>query len=132
MQFGRVFGFLQAGQDISNVMKTIHGYSHYGAVVGVFAEWHPIVFKIMTALTTGKDVGMAYLIKFTTQNIAQFGKQAQDYKEGEGDLLSSLLAKHQRDPEAFTIGDAHHHTLPNVVGGAETTGITLSAAMYFL
>ena len=26
----------------------------------------------------------------------------------------------------------HHHTLPNVVGGAETTGITLSAAVYYL
>ncbi len=75
---------------------------------------------------------MAYLIKSTNQTITELGEKGHDYKEGEDDLLSSLLAKHQKDPELFTIGDVHHHTLPNVVGGAETTGISLSAAVYFL
>ena len=127
-----MFGFLETGQDIGDIMKTIHSYSRYGALVGVFAEWHPIVFKIITALASGRDVGMAYLIKFTTQAIAELGEKGHDCKEGETDLLSSLLAKHQKDPEGFTIGDVHHHTLPNVVGGAETTGISLSAAVYYL
>lgn len=113
-------------------MKTIHGYSRYGAIVGVFAEWHPIVFKIVTALASGRDVGMAYLIKFTTQTIAELGEKGQVYKEGENDIISSLLAKHRKSPEIFTMEDVHHHVLPNVVGGAETTGITLSAAVYFL
>ena len=75
---------------------------------------------------------MAYLIKFTTQTITELSEKGDDYKEGEADILSSLLAKHQENPEVFTIGDVHHHTLPNVVGGAETTGISLSAAVYFL
>ena len=110
-------------------METIHGYSRYGAVVGVFAEWHPIIFKIITALSSGRNVGMAYLIKFTNQTITELGEKVHD---GEHDLLSSLLAKHRKTPEVFTIEDVHHHTLPNVVGGAETTGISLSAAVYFL
>lgn len=113
-------------------MKTIHGYSRYGALVGVFAEWHPIIFKIMTALASGKDVGMAYLIKFTHQTITELHEKGYDCREGEHDILSSLLAKHQKNPDVFTMGDVHHHVLPNVVGGAETTGITLSAAVYFL
>lgn len=113
-------------------MKTIHSYSRYGAVIGVFAEWHPTVFKMLTALASGGDVGMAYLSKFTTQTIKELGETGHDLKEGENDLLSSLLAKHQRNPEVFTIADVHHHTLSNVVGGAETTGITLSAAVYYL
>lgn len=113
-------------------MKTIHSYSRYGAVVGVFAEWHPIVFKIVTALSWGGDVGMAYLIKFTNQTIAELGEKGHDHQEGGDDLLRSLLVKHQKNPDVFTIGDVHHHTLPNVVGGAETTGICLSAAVYFL
>ena len=113
-------------------MKTIHSYSRYGAVIGVFAEWHPTVFKILTALASGGDVGMAYLSKFTTQTMKELGETGHDLKEGENDLLSSLLAKHQRNPEVFTIADVHHHTLSNVVGGAETTGITLSAAVYYL
>ena len=39
---------------------------------------------------------------------------------------------HQKNPEKFQIGDIYYHTLSNVVAGAETTGISLSAALYFL
>ena len=131
VQFGKVFGFLQTGQDISNVMETIHNYSRYGAVIGVFAEWHPTIFKVLTAVASREDVGMAYLIKFTTQTIVELGKKGHGSEEGD-DLLSSLLAKHQKDTDGFTIADVHPHVLPNVVGGAETTGISLSAAVYFL
>ena len=113
-------------------MEIIHNYSRYGAVIGVFAEWHPILFKIMSALSPKGDVGMAYLIKFSSQAIAELGANRHEYKEGEKDILSSLLAKHYKDPSTFTMEDVHHHILPNVVGGAETTGISLSAALYFL
>ena len=71
---------------------------------------------------------MAYLIKITDQTITELGEIGHDHKEGEADLLSSLLAKHRKNPKGFTIGDVHHHTLPNVVGYAEITGISLSAA----
>ena len=75
---------------------------------------------------------MAYLIKFTDQAIMEVGQKGHDRKEGEDDLLSSLLAKHQLTPDTFTIADVHYHVLSNVVAGAETTGISLSAAVYFL
>lgn len=112
-------------------MKTIHSYSRYGAVIGVFAELHPTIFKVLTAVASGEDVGMAYLIKFTTQTITELGKEGHGSKEGY-DILGSLLAKHQKDKEGFTMADVHHHVLPNVAAGAETTGISLSAAVYFL
>ena len=44
-------------------MKAIYSSSQYGAVIGVFAEWYPIVLAIMTALTSGRDVRMTYIIK---------------------------------------------------------------------
>ena len=131
-QFGKTFGFLQTGGDIGRVMETIHNFSRYGAVVGVVAEWHPIIFKIMSALTLKKDVGIAYLIKFSTRIIAECEKDEHVYEEGEKNISSSLLAKHRREPDSFTMKDVHYHILPNVVGGAETTGITLTAAVYFL
>ena len=113
-------------------METIHNYSRYGADVGIFAEWHPIVYKVISALASGDDVGMAYIIKFTAQAIAELGQIAHDSKGEENDMLSSLLAKHRTDPEAFTVGDVHYHVLSNVAAGAETTGISLNAAVYFL
>ena len=48
--FGKPFGFLHAGAGISIVMKTIHNYSRYGAVVGAFAESHPLVYRIVSKL----------------------------------------------------------------------------------
>ena len=115
-------------------METIHNYSRYGAIVGVFVEWHPIIHKLISALASGDDVGMAYIIKFTAQAIADLGHQiAHDSKGGEeNDMLSSLLAKHRTNPDAFTVGDVHYHVLSNVAAGAETTGISLNAAVYFL
>ena len=113
-------------------METIHKYSRYGAIVGVFAEWHPIIYKIISALASGEDVGMAYLIKFTAQAIAELGQIAHDSVGEENDMLSSLLAKHRKNPEAFTSDDIRYHVLSNVVAGAETTGISLNAAVYFL
>ena len=113
-------------------METIHNYSRYGAVIGVFAEWHPIVYKIVSKLASGEDVGMAYLIKFTGQAIAELGQSANDHEGEENDMLSELLVKHEKNPEAFTVADIHYHVLSNVVAGSETTGISLSAAVYFL
>ena len=113
-------------------MKTIHDYGLYGGLIGVFVAWHSIALKIKTALASGGDVGLAYLIKFTAQTIAELDEKGHDDKEGKHDLLSLLLAKHHKDPERFTKGDVHFHILPNVVAGAETTGISLSAAVYFL
>ena len=76
--------------------KIIHGHSRYGAVIGVFAESHPVVVKFITALASGGDIGMAYLIKITNQTITELGEIGHDHKEGEADLLSSLLAQLER------------------------------------
>ena len=128
-----MFGFLRTGQDLGIIMEIIHGYARYGAIIGVFIEWHRLAFRIMQLLAPGGNVGLAYLIKFTSQTItAQLSEKGYQHREGERDLLSSLLAKHQKDPNVFSLADIHYHTLPNVVAGAETTGITLSAAVYFL
>ena len=75
---------------------------------------------------------MAFIIKFTAQAIAELGQTARDSRGEENDMLSTLLAKHRTNPEAFTVGDVHHHVLSNVLAGSETIGISLSAAVYFL
>ena len=127
------FGFPHKSQDIHDIMKTLHNYSRYGAVMGVFMEWHPIVFKLMTALASGKDVGMAHLIKFTKQTIADRGGTAANCKKAKiSDMLSALLSRHENERGSFSLQDVHFYILPNVVAGAETTGISLSAAVYFL
>lgn len=105
---------------------------HTGAIVGVFCEWHPFIFRALITLAPSQNTCLAYVLDFIAQSIKELGKQEHEYKEGENDILSSLFAKHQKTPEKFTMSDIYYHTFANVAAGAETTGITLSAIVYFL
>lgn len=53
------------------------------------------------------------------------------------DFLRSLLAKHKKDPDAFTANYCYYHVIPNMLTGGGTTAATLNvatliAAIYFL
>ena len=142
-QFGKPLGFLEQGFDIADIMATIHGYSRYGAVVGVFSEWHPAIFRVLQLMTPKGEVGIAYIHGFAGRAIAEWHQRperekARDQEKSQGSallessFLSSLLAKHRKTPEQFGINDIYYHVLPNIIAGAETTGISLSATVYFL
>jgi cytochrome P450 len=47
-------------------------------------------------------------------------------------FISSLLARHRNDPEAFKLDDIYYHAIGNVIAGAGSTGTTMAAAVYFL
>ena len=124
-------------------MATIHTYARYGAVMGVFGEWHPFVFRILQLMAPKGEVGIAYIYSFTAKLIAQWKKRSdkehaiyEEKTEGgallQTDYLGSLLAKHRRDPQHFKVDDAFYHISSNVVAGGETTGISLAAAIHLL
>lgn len=50
----------------------------------------------------------------------------------ESDYLASFLAKAKRTPDTFTEYDAYYHIMSNILAGGEATGISLSAATYYL
>lgn len=50
----------------------------------------------------------------------------------ESDYLGTFLAKARRNPDTFTVDDASYHMMSNLLAGGESTGISLSAAIYFL
>ena len=140
-QFGKPFGFLEKGGDLADIMATIHTYSRYGGVIGIFSEWHPTVFKLLQMTAPGGNVGIAYIHDFAAKAIAKLGSDPvalKTLKESYGedtlksDYLTSLYARHQKNPDNFLEEDIFYHTLPNVIAGAETTGTTLCAAIYYL
>ena len=86
-------------------------------------------------------VGIAYIQQFATGAIADMGKLAekgqlpkaetQDSDTLKSDYLSTLYERQRKDPDAFKQDDILFHILSNVIAGAETTGISLSAAVYY-
>ena len=123
-------------------MGTIHTYSRYGGIIGIFSEWHPSVFRLLQMTAPGGNVGIAYIHDFAAKAIAKLGSDPAALKTlkkesfGEdslkSDYLTSLYARHQNNPDSFLEEDIFYHTLSNVIAGAESTGTTLCAAIYYL
>jgi len=142
-QFGKPFGFLKDATDIAGMISIIHGVVRYGAVMGVYSEWHSIVIRVMQSLSSQGEVGITYLYKFVADSIADWNASSKEDKslqeeksEGgallEGDYLGSMLAKARRTPEKFKVEDTNYHLLAQVGAGGETTGNEMCAAIYFL
>ena len=111
--------------------------------MGVFNELHPYIFRFLQAVAPKGEVGIAAIYAFAAKRIAEWNCRSENDKalsveQNEGgevlrtDYLTSLLAKHRRTPENFSVDDAFYHIISNVVAGGETTGIALTAAMYLL
>lgn len=128
-------------------MSTIHTYSCYGAIMGVFAEWHPTIFGLMQLVAPKGNVGLAYVHQFAAATMAEHSATPVDSSdilnknsiaeaEESGilkkDYLTTLYTRHRKDPKAFDEGSIYYHILSNVIAGAETTGIALSAVFYYL
>ncbi len=111
--------------------------------MGVFNELHPYVFRFLQFLAPKGEVGIAAVYGFAAKRMAEWNCRSENEKslsveQSEGgevlktDYLTSLLAKHRRNPDQFSVDDAYYHIISNVVAGGETTGIALTAAMYLL
>ena len=116
-QFGKPFGFLEKGVDIADMIATSHSYSRYSAVMGVFSEWHPTIFRLLQMMAPRGEVGIGYIYEFAGRCIAEWNQRsgneksvAEEGTEGgdslDSDFLGSLLSKHRRNPDNFTVDDA--------------------------
>ena len=112
-------------------------------MVGIFSEWHPALFRILQWISPKGDYGIAYLHSFAKQAVAERSQRSEKEKslseersQGgdilESDYLGTFLAKARRTPDSFSVDDAYYHMMSNLLAGGESTGISLSAAMYFL
>ena len=113
-------------------MDAIHAYSRYGAVVGVYHEWHALIFRLAQMLApSGEPQGLAYITEFGKQLIADRAQQGKRPNPGR-DFISLMYDMHLKDPSTFSIDDILFHSVPNIGAGSDTTAITLSAVLYHL
>ena len=124
-------------------MATIHGFSRYGSVMGVFGEWHSTVWRLLRFITPTGAAGIAHIYDFAGKSMTEWYQRSETEKRSHSqdkqqedslqkNFLDSLLTKHRKTPDSFTIDDAYYHIVPNISAGGETTGIALSATIYFL
>ncbi|KAK5328542.1 hypothetical protein LTR93_002327 [Exophiala xenobiotica] len=148
--YSQRFGFLDRGDDIAGLLKALHGVLRYGALVGIYASWHPLIFSISSRLGVGGASARTYLMKYVQQRIES--RKAKD-KTGNGveevgerdegapmDFLHKLMVANKEDPERVT----PYHVfvqrsdilqmmgLSNIIAGSDTTAVSLSSILYNL
>lgn len=150
LTYSKRIGFLDAGQDVGNVMQNIEDALLYASIVGIYPWLHPILFRVQNWIAGSRGRGRKYIINFTKQcmaahqangngpQIAEMGSEPSG-KEDQGrhqqqpvtmDFLSKFLRRHSENPSLFTPYHVQAGCVSNMMAGSDTTAISLSAILY--
>ena len=138
-------GNLDAGEDVGNLGKILHGGLSYASLMGIFAEWHLPFMELMARL---KSIGLArgtprmIINDFVSGSMGERRRLRADGEKIEAginedetspkDMLDKFLDYNEKDPQHFTNYDISVGLSSNVVAGADTTAASLSAVLYYL
>ena len=117
---------------MAGLMKTVQQFARYDAIVGVFAELYPLIYRVMSLMTSKGAYGLGYLAQVMNQAIAKEEKVGRHSNHLHKDFISIMFAMHDRDPTGFTQDDIRYHIIPSIGGGSDTTAITIGAVIYYL
>ncbi|EAS33898.3 cytochrome P450 oxidoreductase [Coccidioides immitis RS] len=131
--FSKRFGFLDAGEDVGEIMESINNKMAYSTMVGVYPKIHPPLFRLLSFFRGSKATGEEYNVRFALDNISERKTRFTTVpSNGPTDFLTKFLEAHSADPEKFTNYNILMGCLTNIVAGSDTTSISLSSIMYNL
>ncbi|KAI1481787.1 cytochrome P450 [Daldinia eschscholtzii] len=132
--FGRSFGFLAAGVDKENAIKTIDNSQKYNGIVGQIPEidcllrrnplwrWIPALDPNNAVITR---IAREEMEKRRPFEIERDGKVASG--DGREDLLSSLIKGHLKDKTKFHEGDIFAVAHGAIFAGSDSTASTMQS-----
>ncbi|GKT62285.1 cytochrome P450 oxidoreductase [Colletotrichum tofieldiae] len=137
--YGSRFGFLDRGEDVHGVISAIDISLQDSSRLSMYPSFHVPAVLLRSWLSGGKS-GFAYVNNFAQLNIDRFRANSktatlESDEEAGGKMQSFLekfLQKHEADPTNFTIMHIFTGCGANVGAGSDTTGISLSAILYYL
>jgi cytochrome P450 len=124
--FSRTFGMMNRGADVAGILETIHMAAVIPAHLGIIPELTG-AFHYITALLT-KEHPFTSLNRYCegATEARKAGKAPSDRED--------FLAKALKLVDAGKMDErlAHVTLLGNILAGSDTTGVTLSAILYYL
>ncbi|KAF3355627.1 Ubiquinone/menaquinone biosynthesis methyltransferase ubiE [Verticillium dahliae VDG1] len=137
--YSRRFGFLDRGDDVGGLIRTIDKEMVYFTLTGVFHSLHKLLFPIRNRMAGSQGTGRTYLMNFTKECIAEHQSRpaAASTEQAEAarapmDFLSKFFQKHAGDPARFTMYHVLAGCASNIVAGSDTTATSLSGILYHL
>lgn len=141
MTYGKRLGFLDRGEDINNVISNLDKSLIHSSLAGIFPSLSAFLPFLTSKLAAvfGK-AQISYVMEFTAIRIAEERASPKPVIEANGEdgagigetFLSKFLSKHYQDPKEFTNYHILNGCASNMFAGSDTTGISLSAILYFL
>lgn len=119
------FGFLDAGRDDSNIIRSLDFFLIYAARVGIYPELHKFLFLYGAAGIQG----MVKIIKFVR---AEMEKYTMNKPIGDNFFLARALKLHREKPDYFTDTEVYNTAAANINAGSDTTSVSLTAVMWNL
>ncbi|KAK2684150.1 Cytochrome P450, E-class, group I [Fusarium oxysporum f. sp. vasinfectum] len=135
--YSKRLGFLDQGVDIAGVMESLEGFLSYASVIGVYPRLHPLLFHVRNCLAGNPGSGIQYVLQFTEKLMKEHQAKPKnldldDENKQRMDFLSKYVARHRKDPLTYNDWYVLSGCASNMTAGSDTTGISLSAIMYFL
>ncbi|KAK4939243.1 hypothetical protein LTR10_020439 [Elasticomyces elasticus] len=143
LTFSKRLGFLDRGEDVEGIIKSIEEMLDYAAVVGqmpfldnVFKK-NPIrlllsQYGLIKSNTAMVDFARKRLAERVDSETGILKSSADVSSYVRNDFLSKFLAAHQKDPEFITNDRVLALTTANIFAGSDTTAISLRSVIYFL
>ncbi|KAI1176073.1 cytochrome P450 [Nemania sp. FL0916] len=132
--FGRSFGFLAAGTDKENAIRTIDNSQKYNGIIGqvpefdIFLRKNPIC-KFIPALDPANNlitrIAKEEMAKRRPFEVEREGKGAGG--DGREDLMASLIKGHLKDPKKFHEGDIFAVAHGAIFAGSDSTASTMQS-----
>ncbi|KAI1505783.1 cytochrome P450 [Biscogniauxia marginata] len=137
--FGRSFGFLAAGYDKENAIKTIDDSQKYNGIIGQVPEFdfllrrNPLL-RIFPYVDPAKSlisrIAHEQMSKRRPFDMEREGKGASG--DGREDLLSSLIRGHLKDPSKFHEGDIFAVSHGAIFAGSDSTASTMQSFFWLM
>lgn len=138
LTYSERFGFLDHGEDVFDIIKTLTSITRYSTLIGLYPSLHKYFYKILAWLCIGGATGRNHLALFSRMQIREKERKRDErgpLSKNENqpiDFVDKLLAEHEKNPEKVTSHHVFRVAFSNIFAGADTTAISISAVMYFL
>lgn len=142
--YSKRMGFLDAGEDIGDLFKNLHGNILYSTLVGIYAWIHPIIFHTQALL---RKIGLStgtprmFIGSYTTDRISEKRKEREQEKNpntsttdetAPRDFLSKFLDSNEKDHSNFTEYHITVGLIGNIIAGSDTTASALTSVLWCL
>lgn len=119
-------------------MAALHKVVKYSTLIGIYPEWHPRLFGLLSSFQWSGAGGRAYISKFVQDRIRRHEEKKLDPEApADGavqaqDFVDKMILARNKNPEKVT--DYHLFMMgqSNVAAGSDTTAISLSSIMWYL